>query len=253
MNVQQPATRPAFDGPRPGDPPAAPATRSRGLIIDRFVERRLMTPERSPPRGPLPAPEARWRYLPATTPEAHLTAMDALRIDDPRRLTVGDWHKSAHWHFVITHEWPQEIAPTALECPHMRKVLEVLGTDRVIDVHAKFVAMGHPDAARHNTIWASAHERAVVEHTWRLVQQCGHISERAFPLRELCRWVTSGPARHWCFDALDRMGEDLTGRKASDWTRWVQRWRIADRLTDDDTPETLSPFAADVLNELEAY
>ena len=212
-------TSTAFQG---GFEPAEPPRPKTDIVLHHggVIRRRPRPPK-------LPEPEHRWVALVPTTPEDHIYGLDALRIIDPRGLTGGDWHKAGNWQWIATHECPPEEAHTSHTKPELDIIEELFGIDRVHDVKRYFVEMQHPDAEKYDTIWASAHERGLVENAWRSLHAVGTINGRGLPLRERCRWVRSGEPRDWCFEALDRLGTLLTGQQRQAWRKWTDEWRYA--------------------------
>ena len=210
----------AFQG---GFGPAAPPRPKTDIVLHhgRIIRRRPRPPK-------LPEPEHRWMALPPTTRENHIYGLGALRIMDPRRLTGGDWHKAGHWQWIALYEHPPMEEPTSHSQPVLNTIEELFGTERVLEVKQHFVEMQHPDAEKYDAIWASAHERALVEDAWRSLHAIGTINGRGLPLRERCRWVRSGEPRDWCFEALDRLGTLLTGQQQQAWRKWTDEWRSAE-------------------------
>ena len=186
------------------------------------------------PRPPkLAQPEIRWIALPPTAPSNHLYGLDALRINDPRGFMSGDWHTEGHWCWIALREYPPELARTSHSQEALAALEPLFGTERVLDVRQYFLGTGHPDAARYDAIWASAHERALVEMAWKALHAVGTINGRAYPLRERCRWVRAGEQRDWCLEALDRAGDLLTGPQRRAWRQWTHEWRYAEADEED--------------------
>ena len=171
--------------------------------------------------------------LPPTTPHNHMYGLDALRIADPRGHVSGDWHKEGHWCWIALREYPPEHAPTSQSEAALAALEDLFGTERVLDVQQYFLDAGHPHAARYDGIWASAHERALVETAWISLHAVGTISGRSHPLRERCRWVRAGEQREWCLAALDRASDLLTGPKRHAWQQWTDEWRHAENDEED--------------------
>ena len=218
-------------------PPIPVAPRKDIVLPDGYVIRR-----HRPRLAELAKPEMRWRALPPTAPDDHLHSMDALRIRDPSGNVSGDWHKESNWSWIALVDHPAESAPTSRDDSLLAGLNDVFGTERVVEVRQYFVDLKHPDADRYTHVWASAHERAVVELAWRRVQVTGTISGRAFPLRARCRWVPSGDRRDWCLQALDRLGDLLTGQAQAAWRQWNDEWRYA---TSDEEPYLGNTVATD--------
>ena len=214
---------PAFlGGPAGAAPPPSDIVLRNGHIIRRR------------PRPPkLAHPELRWVALPPTAPNNHLYGLDALRIGDPRGLASGDWHKEGHWCWIALREHPAEHAPTSQSEKALAALEELFGTERVLNVHQYFLHTGHPHASRYDGIWASAHERALVETAWIRLHAVGTISGRAHPLRERCRWIPGGEQREWCLESSDRASKLLTGPKRQAWRQWTDEWRHAENDEED--------------------
>ena len=214
---------PAFTGgPGGPSPPSGDIVLASGQVIRRHPRPRK-----------LPEPETRWVALPPTAPNNHLYALDALRIGDPRGFVSGDWHKEGHWCWIALREHPPEQARTSKADPLLAPLNEMLGTERVLDVREYFLDIEHPEAAQYSAVWASAHERALVEKAWGTLHAVGTISGRTHPLRERCRWVRSGYQRSWCLEALDKAAELLTGKQREAWQGWTEEWRLAKNDEDD--------------------
>ena len=218
--------------------PPAPVPRREDFVLPNgYVIRR------NQPRLPeLATPEKRWRGLPATSPEDHLYAMDALRIEDPNGDVSGDWHKEGNWCWIALRDHPPECAPTSRTEPRLTELENLLGTERVVEVRQYFVDLHHPDATRYRQVWASAHERAVVDLAWLRVQTTGTVSGRTIPLRARCRWVSTTERQDWCLATLDRVSELLSGRAKDAWRKWTDEWRYA---TSDEEPYFSDPVKTD--------
>lgn len=169
--------------------------------------------------------DSHYIWLPETTPEARIGSTWALNLRCPAMGMAGDWHP--FW--TVPVEGVPDRAHTCSTSSDLllgrdggQVLLDIVGTDQIVDARPGLADIGHPAAGRTCPVWASTHVLAVIEMAWHAV---------------------------WCYSTPPERIADCP-RSIAIWLTTQEQWRILDdrceriRLALVDEPERQAAWAA---------